>query len=283
MKNSLFLVLFLAMAILAGCGHEKNKLDVKDVPDAVKAAFTKLYADVKEASWEKENGIYEAEFDLNSKEMSVEMDSLGTLLKTETEVEEKDVPENVKASFKALHPEVECVEWDLVDGKYEAEYKTETSVTFDESGKLIEKPKCCMEKMVSCQEMELKESDVPAVIVEKFKKLYPKAEETGWTKENNSFEAEFEINDKEVSCVFDTAGNLLETENAIEISALPKVINDYITKNVPGATIKEATKIVDAKGLVTYEAEVNDADYMFDAKGTFIKKSEEKQDTEDKD
>jgi len=74
------------------------------------------------------------------------------------------------------------------------------------------------------------------------------------------------------------------TETKVEISSLPAGIMEYIAKNIPGGKISEVSKIVDAKGLISYEAEVNKTDYVFTANGQFLSKKEgDNDDDDDKD
>ncbi|MBC7865300.1 MAG: hypothetical protein IAF38_20155, partial [Bacteroidia bacterium] len=47
--------------------------------------------------------------------------------------------------------------------------------------------------------------------------------------------------------------------------------------------VKEAAKITDAKGVVTYEAEIDNADYIFDSTGNFLKKEIESDSDKDDD
>ncbi len=125
---------------------------------------------------------------------------------------------------------------------------------------------------------KVKEADIPAAVKESFVKHYPNTKVEKWEKEGSNFEAEFESNKVETSVLFDAAGNIIETEIEINVAALPKAASEYIAKNMAGKKIKEASKITDAKGKVTYEAEVDDVDYIFDANGTFVKKEVEKDD-----
>ena len=123
---------------------------------------------------------------------------------------------------------------------------------------------------------------IPDMVKTKFASLYPDAKNVKWDKEDALFEAGFKTNDIETSVVFDAAGTVTETEIAIEASALPAAITEYVSKNLAGKKIDEAAKIVDASGKVTYEAEVDGADYIFDETGNFINKKE-KDKEEDKD
>ncbi len=128
---------------------------------------------------------------------------------------------------------------------------------------------------------KLMEADVPAVVKEAFKKSHNDAKEVRWEKEDANYEAEFEIGESDQSVVYDAAGHLIETETEINVKELPPAVKDYVSKNYKDAKIKEASKITDAKGTVTYEAEIKEKDLIFDSKGKFIK--EEVQANDDKD
>lgn len=116
--------------------------------------------------------------------------------------------------------------------------------------------------------------DAPITVKAKFASLYPNVSKVKWVKEDTNYEAEFDLNKTEMSCLFDANGNVLETETEIAITALPKAVSDYTAKNYPGQNIKEASKIVDSKNGITYEAELKGVgDLIFDEKGNFIKKN----------
>lgn len=119
---------------------------------------------------------------------------------------------------------------------------------------------------------KLKETEVPAAVKAAMTKKYPAIKDVEWEKEGANYEAGFDLNKVETSVVITPAGVILETESEIAVSALPKAATDYLSKNLPGKKIKEAAKLTDANGTVTFEAEVNDADYIFDSNGNFIKK-----------
>ena len=127
----------------------------------------------------------------------------------------------------------------------------------------------------SAYAQKMKEADVPAAVKESFTKKYAGAKVEKWEKEGAEFEAEFDMNKEEMSASFDASGNFLQAEVEIKVADLPKAVSEYVTKNLAGKKIKEASKITDAKGVVMYEAEVGEADYIFDANGVFIKKEVE--------
>ena len=118
---------------------------------------------------------------------------------------------------------------------------------------------------------KVKETEIPVVVKEAFKKQYPKATEVKWDKENNDYEASFDLNKVDHSVLLDGAGKVLETEVEIEMNELPKGISEYLSTHYKGLTVKEAAKITDAAGVITYEAEVKGMDLLFDRTGKFIK------------
>jgi hypothetical protein len=143
---------------------------------------------------------------------------------------------------------------------------------------------------------ELKEAQVPEAVKNAFKAKFPQITDPEWEKEGNDYEAEFRVkrvnmdNGKAVkgrierSVLFNTSGELLQTEDEIRITELPAAVNDYIAKNLNGKKVKEAAKITEAGGKIMYEAEIEKEDYIFDADGNFLKKETEaeKDDSDDK-
>jgi hypothetical protein len=128
---------------------------------------------------------------------------------------------------------------------------------------------------VSCitqlQAQKIMQSDVPLTVKDAFHKAYPSIKDADWSKDGNNFEAQYDANKVDMSVTYSADGKLIETEMEIPVSSLPKAILDYVKKNYKEDEIKEASKIIDAKGIVTYEAEVKGLDLIFDSKGNFIK------------
>jgi hypothetical protein len=122
---------------------------------------------------------------------------------------------------------------------------------------------------------KMQEKDVPAPVKNAFQKQYPTASDVKWDKEGEKFEASFDLNKTDNSVLFDAQGNILETEVEIELNQLPKGVLEYVKANYKGQKVKEAAKITDAQGKVTYEAEIKGMDLLFDANGKFIKEVKE--------
>ena len=128
---------------------------------------------------------------------------------------------------------------------------------------------------ITANAQKLKEAEVPAEVKAAFTKQYPNTKAKGWEKEDGNYEVEFDSNKNEMTLVIDPKGSILETETEIKVSDLSKTITDYCAKNYAGKKIKEASKIVDAKGVITYEAAIEKTDVLFDANGKFIKESKD--------
>jgi hypothetical protein len=121
-----------------------------------------------------------------------------------------------------------------------------------------------------------------------FAKLYPKAENVKWGKEGSkAYEVEFKLNGLSTSIVIDKDGKVSETESEIAKADLPKGVEEFIAKNSKGWTITECAKIVDAKGKITYEAQISKGkekkDLMFTNDGKPVVKKESKSEKNEKD
>jgi hypothetical protein len=139
----------------------------------------------------------------------------------------------------------------------------------------------------------LKESQVPSEVKEAFRKQFPNVTDVEWEKEGEDYEVEYEVkrvnmdNGKAVkgtvekSILFNAGGAILQTEEEIPVSGLPKAVSEYVAKNLHSKKIKEAAKITGADGTVSYEAEVAKVDYLFDANGNFLKKEVENEADDD--
>lgn len=118
---------------------------------------------------------------------------------------------------------------------------------------------------------KMQEKNVPANVKSTFLKMYPTAKEVKWVKEDEKYEASFDLNKTDNSVLMDAQGNITETEVEIELNGLPKGILDYVKTHYAGKQAKEGSKITDAKGIVTYEVAIKAMDLIFDNNGKFIK------------
>jgi len=74
----------------------KQKFDASNVPESVKASFAKQFPGAT-AKWSKDEGNYEAEFELNENKMSAVFDANGSMEESEMEIKVQDLPSNTAA------------------------------------------------------------------------------------------------------------------------------------------------------------------------------------------
>ncbi|HEY8937074.1 MAG TPA: PepSY-like domain-containing protein [Cyclobacteriaceae bacterium] len=85
---------------LIGGFAQAQKLKENEVPKAVKESFTKRFPKAKEVKWSKENETeFEAEFEIDEIEQSVNFDQTGKWLGTETEIKSSQLPAVVQATI----------------------------------------------------------------------------------------------------------------------------------------------------------------------------------------
>jgi hypothetical protein len=126
---------------------------------------------------------------------------------------------------------------------------------------------------INVNAQNIKAGEVPAVVKSALAKKYPEANKVSWEKEKGNYEANWGgKSGEDNSAVFTPSGEFVEIVRAIQVSDLPKVVAPYIKAHYDGAKIKEAGRVTDAAGKITYEAEVKGSDLIFDEKGNFIKK-----------
>ncbi|MBZ0200292.1 MAG: PepSY-like domain-containing protein [Ignavibacteriaceae bacterium] len=133
-------------------------------------------------------------------------------------------------------------------------------------------------------------TEVPKKVKDAFAKLHPKAADVKWDKEGKEeFEASFKEGSVKISVVLNDDGKLMETETVMDIKALPTNVKKYVSENYKGFSLTEAAKIVDNKGITTFEAEITKGkekkDLIFDKAGKpltkHVKKSEKEEDEKD--
>ncbi|MEP6683420.1 MAG: PepSY-like domain-containing protein [Parafilimonas sp.] len=127
---------------------------------------------------------------------------------------------------------------------------------------------------ISAQEKDERNEkvNVPTAVKNALVKKYPEATHVTWEKENGNYEANWGGKSGEDNSVqFTPAGNFIEIVKAISVSELPANVSTYVKSHYNGAKITEAGKVTDAKGKLSYEAEVHGKDVIFDENGNFVK------------
>lgn len=117
---------------------------------------------------------------------------------------------------------------------------------------------------------KVKESEVPTAVKASFGKLFS-GSTAKWEKEDGNFEAGFKKEGKTMSATFQPDGTFMESETTLKQAELPPAVINYLQANYTNKKIKESAKITNATGGITYEAEVDDKDLIFDGNGKFLK------------
>lgn len=139
-KSALIIVLGLLPFISFG-----QKTNEKNVPHAIKDAFHSKYPNVKDVKWEKEEGNYEAGFDVNQVENSVLFSQDGKIIETEIEIKISQLPKNALDYLKEHYKNQKIKEAaKIITHKgvviYEAEIHGK-DILFDEKGTFITRDK----------------------------------------------------------------------------------------------------------------------------------------------
>lgn len=111
------------------------------VPVSVKTAFTGKYAGAKQVKWDKEDGAWEASFDLNGQKQSAVFTANGTQTELETQIPVAKLPEAARTYIKSRKKTIrEAAEITDAAGKkyYEAEAGGKDYL-FNAEGKVVGK------------------------------------------------------------------------------------------------------------------------------------------------
>lgn len=109
---------------------------------------------------------------------------------------------------------------------------------------------------ISCSQ-KINEKDIPGPVKTAFSSKYPTATGVKWGKENaKEYEAEFKLNNTNVSANFKTDGSWVETETTISNSELPAAVTKSVNTKYPGAVYGRTEKIEKPGGKILYEVNI---------------------------
>jgi len=104
------------------------------------------------------------------------------------------------------------------------------------------------------------QEQAPEKIKSAFNQKFPNAEEVDWDMEkNNEWEAEFEVDENDMSATFDQNGQWLETETEIEENELPESVTLRLKNNFKGYEIEKA-EYLESPEYKGYELELEGKD-----------------------
>ncbi|TMI61509.1 MAG: hypothetical protein E6H07_18470 [Bacteroidetes bacterium] len=104
---------------------------------------------------------------------------------------------------------------------------------------------------------KITEKDVPAPVKTAFNNKFPGATDIKWEKENKKeLEANFKMNNADVSANFGLDGAWVETETTIPSSELPAAVTNTVNTKYPGAVYGRTEKIEKPGGRILYEVNI---------------------------
>lgn len=126
----------------------------------------------------------------------------------------------------------------------------------------------------------------PAAVQAAFKAKFTNVQKAKWDMEDdNEWEAEFKMNDQEMSANFKSDGSWLETETEIKTASLPQAVKDAITANFAGYEMEEASLVETPEMAAAYEVELEKGETtieaLFSAEGKLLKQKKEEEDDDE--
>jgi hypothetical protein len=122
---------------------------------------------------------------------------------------------------------------------------------------------------------KLDPSNVPGKVKSTFAKLFPGIQKISWEREAGDYEANFKMDGQSISALFKPDGSFIESELAIKINELPESIREYMKERYKKFPVREASRIIAASGVITYEAGIKGKDIIFDIRGSFLKEQQD--------
>ena len=109
---------------------------------------------------------------------------------------------------------------------------------------------------ISCSQ-KINEKDLPALVKTAFSNKYPSVTSIKWGKENaKEYEAEFKLNNTDVSANFKMDGTWVETETTIPANELPAAVTNAVNTKYQGAVYGRTEKIEKPGGKILYEVNI---------------------------
>jgi hypothetical protein len=103
-------------------------------------------------------------------------------------------------------------------------------------------------------------------VLASFEHHYPAVSVSSWKLEKGKYEASFRLDDRNMACLFDSSGVLLETETEITFAEFPKSVQNALSE----AQVLKAERILTVQGSTFYEAETVRGDLHFRPNGNLF-------------
>lgn len=124
---------------------------------------------------------------------------------------------------------------------------------------------------------EIPQKQVPSLVINNFKKSYPKAKHIEWEKDGDLFKVDFdETANKDLEVWYDETGNPVKYEEEIPKGQLPEKVLSKINSDFKDYEIEEVEKVTE-NNTVHYKVELDakkmDLNVIFDPEGEVLSQS----------
>jgi len=134
-----------ALLLVATATVSAQDLKLNEVPAKVQSTFTKAYNTASDVEWEKEADHFKVEFDKNKMEHEIWYDANGTVVKSEMEISEKDLPAVIASAVNSKYADYKIDSVEVTEEgtskTYEIEIEKgwikERTLIIDASGKIV--------------------------------------------------------------------------------------------------------------------------------------------------
>jgi len=122
----------------------------------------------------------------------------------------------------------------------------------------------------ACEDDDLRNSDIPSVVLNGFTEKFTKATNVEWEKMADVFEAEFEVDRVDYNAILNLEGTIVKYKYTISYDALPQAVQASITADYDSTKIDEIELIQISETSyyqVEFDAEPNDNKIIFEESG----------------
>lgn len=117
---------------------------------------------------------------------------------------------------------------------------------------------------------DLRNSDIPSVVLNGFAEQFPNASKVEWEKRANLYEADFDVEDVDYEAILNTDGTFVKYKSDITYNELPEAVKTAITADFDSTKIDEVEILQISENKyyqVEFEEEPNDSKMIFEESG----------------
>lgn len=122
---------------------------------------------------------------------------------------------------------------------------------------------------------DIPQAQVPSVVLNAFKKDFPKAKDIEWELKGELYQVDFEIGFADHEVTLDNTGKLVKHKQEIKQAELPQAVATVIAKDFNGYRVSDISKTID-NAVTTYKLDLKKGqeewEVTFDETGNILHK-----------